>query len=475
MAKLIEITGKALSGEWGSDDTNGIGIPVLRTTNFTNEGVFGFVGMKRMAKLIEITGKALSGEWGSDDTNGIGIPVLRTTNFTNEGVVNYQNVVTRIITKPNISEKYLRSGDIIIEKSGGSDKQPVGRVIYYDGPENTYLFNNFTGLLRVKDLSKWFPKYTFYALFANYWRGGTRHFENKTTGLHNLKIDDYVSRFEISEVPLDQQMHICDMLDKVHFLIDSRKQQLTELDNLIKARFVEMFGDPVLDNLIKARFVEMFGDPVQNPFQWDTRLLLDMGYCKNGMNFHTGDSGIEMHCLGVGAFKDYATIDGTDHLPTISLNEVPPEESMLQDGDIVFVRSNGNKALVGRCVVVYPRNTPTTYSGFCIRYRLTSNEVNTSYLLRALKTDSMRKKMAGRGANIQNLNQQILATLNIPLPPMVLQEQFATFVEQVDKSKVVVHLLWFCRSNSLPSSNKSTNQKLSCRRLWMKRRFCLIV
>ena len=60
------------------------------------------------------------------------------------------------------------------------------------------------------------------------------------------------------------------------------------------------------------------------------------------------------------------------------------------------------------------------------------------YLLRVLKTASMRKKMAGRGANIQNLNQQILATLDIPTPPLELQEQFATFVKQIDKSKVVV-------------------------------------
>ena len=92
-----------------------------------------------MAKLIDITGKALSGEWGTDDEFGDGIPVLRTTNFTNEGVVNYNDVVTRTITKKNIDEKFLRKGDIIIEKSGGSDKFPVGRVIYFDGDENTYL------------------------------------------------------------------------------------------------------------------------------------------------------------------------------------------------------------------------------------------------------------------------------------------------------------------------------------------------
>ena len=207
-------------------------------------------------------------------------------------------------------------------------------------------------------------------------------------------------------------------MDKATELIALRKQQLEKLDLLVKSRFIEMFGDPV-----------------ENPFGWPTRPLLNMGYCKNGMNFHTGDSGIEIHCLGVGDFKDYSIIDGTDHLPKISLKETPPEESMLKDGDILFVRSNGNKALVGRSLVVYPRNTPTTYSGFCIRYRLTSGEVNRAYLLRVLKTDSMRTKMAGRGANIQNLNQQILATLDIPTPPIDLQEQFSTFVTQSDKSK----------------------------------------
>lgn len=198
-----------------------------------------------MTKLKDITGKALSGEWGTDDETGIGIPVLRTTNFTNEGIVNYENVVTRIITKKDISEKYLRPGDIIIEKSGGSDKQPVGRVIYFDGPEKAYLFNNFTGLLRVQDKNEWFPRYVFYSLFANYKKGGTRPFENKTTGLHNLKTDDYVSRCEITDVPVNKQITICSQLDQILKVIKLRRKELSDLDDLIKARFVEMFGDPV--------------------------------------------------------------------------------------------------------------------------------------------------------------------------------------------------------------------------------------
>lgn len=231
----------------------------------------------------------------------------------------------------------------------------------------------------------------------------------------------YLKNVQFGLIPMQQQIDIVEKLDKVEKLIVLRKEQLAKLDRLVKSRFIELFGDPV-----------------QNPFKWDTKPLLEMGYCKNGMNFHTGDSGIEMHCLGVGDFKDYSVIDGTDHLPTISLNETPPAESMLQNGDIVFVRSNGNKALVGRCLVVYPHDTPTTYSGFCIRYRLTSDEVKTAYLLRVLKTESIRKKMAGRGANIQNLNQQILASLDIPIPPMEIQEQFTSFIKQTDKSKLAI-------------------------------------
>ena len=220
---------------------------------------------------------------------------------------------------------------------------------------------------------------------------------------------------------LDEQKQITRILNKIVYVIDKRKKQLSKLDELVKARFVELFGDPVV-----------------NEKGWDTKPLLEMGSCKNGMNFHYEDTGVEINCLGVGDFKDYSIILDTSILPTVSLNEMPSADYMLQDDDIVFVRSNGNKALVGRSVAVYPGDIPTTFSGFCIRYRKTDEAVNIPYLLRVLKAESVRQKMAGRGANIQNLNQQILGTLIIPVPPMELQNQFAAFVEQTDKSKLEV-------------------------------------
>ena len=218
---------------------------------------------------------------------------------------------------------------------------------------------------------------------------------------------------------LTEQRQLAKKMDCIEQLIAKRRAQIECFDKLIKSRFIELFGDPVI-----------------NEKGWATKPLLEMGSCKNGMNFHYEDTGVEINCLGVGDFKDYSTIVDTSVLPTVSLNAMPSVDYLLKDDDIVFVRSNGNKALVGRSVAVYPGKVPTTFSGFCIRYRKTDETVKIPYLLRVLKTESIRKKMAGRGANIQNLNQQILGTLIIPIPPIDLQNQFAAFVEQTDKSKL---------------------------------------
>ena len=223
------------------------------------------------------------------------------------------------------------------------------------------------------------------------------------------------------ELPaIEEQKKIVQILESAQSVIENEERQIECFDELIKARFVELFGDPVL-----------------NEKGWITKPLLDMGNFKNGMNFHYDDCGVEINCLGIGDFKDLSVIDNTSQLPTVSLNEMPSEEYLLKDDDIVFVRSNGNKALVGRSVAVYPGDVTTTFSGFCIRYRKHDEVVTIPYLLRVLKMDSIRRKMAVRGVNIQNLNQQILGTLIIPVPPIELQNEFSDFVEQVDKSKVV--------------------------------------
>lgn len=224
----------------------------------------------------------------------------------------------------------------------------------------------------------------------------------------NLKI---LRNIDVPVPPLAEQQRIVRELQQVGALLANRRQV-----------------DEKLAELPKARFVEMFGDPVVNPMGWEKHRLDELGTCKNGMNFHNGDSGVELHCLGVGDFKNHSVITDCQILPKVSLNQIPSQDYLLKDDDIVFVRSNGNKDLVGRCLAVYPKNTPTTFSGFCIRFRADERSpITTEYLLSVLKTSGIRSMMAGRGANIQNLNQKMLSALPIPLPPLDLQRRFAAF------------------------------------------------
>ena len=179
----------------------------------------------------------------------------------------------------------------------------------------------------------------------------------------------------------------------------------------------------------------MFGSPIDNPRGWPTKGLTELGSCKNGMNFGARDQGVTIQSVGVGDIKELDYITDIGALTTLSLNEMPSDEYLLKDGDLVFVRSNGNKNLVGRCVAICSHGAPVTFSGFCIRFRKESEEVELDYLLRFLKLPEVRVKMAGRGANIQNLNQKILASLQIPIPPLELQQTYIEFVQQSDKSK----------------------------------------
>ena len=374
-----------------------------------------------MSKLIDITGKALSGEWGTDDETGNGIPVLRTTNFTNEGIVDYSNVVTRTITKKNIDEKYLKPGDIIIEKSGGSDKYPVGRVVFFDGPKDKYLFNNFTGLLRVRNTDKWYPRYVFYSLFGNYKKGGTKQFENKTTGLHNLKTDDYVARYEVPDMIYERQVLICNHLDKLLCIISKRKEQLQKLDYLIKARFVEMFGDPITNpkgwehitvgdvcsSIVRGPFgsalkKEFFVEPSDNTYKVYEQKHAIQKSADIGTYYITAEKFAEL--------KRFECLPG-DIL--MSCSGTMGELFQLPDGC--------ERGIINQALCKFTLNERILPICFLTYMRQTIGNLET------------------KGSGIQNIAAvSYVKAMPINLPTMDVQEKFADFVKQIDKSKVAI-------------------------------------
>lgn len=229
-----------------------------------------------------------------------------------------------------------------------------------------------------------------------------------------------VAEIEIPFPAFDDQIRIADLLGKVEGLIAQRKQHLHQLDDLLKSVFLEMFGDPV-----------------RNEKGWKIDSLGSYGSFKNGLNFGKGESGVTVRYLGVGDFKSKSALDDFDSLGFIELNELPAADYFLQDGDLLFVRSNGNRELVGRCMAVYPGAERVTYSGFCIRYRITDVSLLATYVAHLFRSAAFRRVLfqGGQGANIQNINQQILSGLPIPIPDEGLQNQFAVIVEKVEALK----------------------------------------
>lgn len=159
-----------------------------------------FVGFK--SQFIEMFGErtttpvgyyikdSFPGDWGKEDLDGTGVKVIRTTNFTNFGKLNLSEVVTRSIEERKIQKKQILKYDTILERSGGTADNPVGRVVLFEEDEQ-YLCNNFTQVLRFKDID---PRFAFYALFYFYQMNKTsiRSMGSKTTGIQNLNMSKYL-------------------------------------------------------------------------------------------------------------------------------------------------------------------------------------------------------------------------------------------------------------------------------------------
>lgn len=153
--------------------------------------------------------------------------------------------------------------------------------------------------------------------------------------------------------------------------------------------------------------------------------LRQLGSLKNGLNFSHSDDVANMKFLGVGCFKDNMILSEVADFADEHIDFEISEEYLLSNGDIVFVRSNGSKELVGRSIMVENIDYPVTFSGFCIRFRNMHTElVDNRFLLYYFRTTHFKQsllKYSNDSTNINNLNQEMLNAIRINAP--VIGEQ----------------------------------------------------
>lgn len=166
---------------------------------------------------------------------------------------------------------------------------------------------------------------------------------------------------------------------------------------------------------------------------WESICLSDIAEFSNGVNFRKESYGKGVKLISVSDFGNRFYPNYSD-LEEIKANVVRSSD-YLENGDIIFVRSNGNKELVGRCMLINDVPCKTTYSGFCIRCRVKDQaKVFPKYLAYYFKTNVFRQAIAGNtvGANIQNLSQGRLSSHCFNLPDLPTQHRIASILSAYD-------------------------------------------
>ena len=167
----------------------------------------------------------------------------------------------------------------------------------------------------------------------------------------------------------------------------------------------------------------------------------DFKYCnlgfiaefKNGLNYNATDFGNEVKFLGVGDFQNYLVLNDESMFSNIITDTEIEDDYYLKNGDIIFVRSNGSKELVGRAIMVDNIDFKVTYSGFCIRLRNKEpQKINSKFLLYFFRSDYFRNELQrlSQGSNISNINQDLLSHIKIPLVDIQFQESVVDFLNK---------------------------------------------
>ena len=247
------------------------------------------------------------------------------------------------------------------------------------------------------------------------------HLEKYFTGatIPHIYFRDYKNE-QFNLVSLDKQAEIIEILGKVESIILKRREELAELDNLVKARFVEMFG------IYPA-----------NQMGWETGKIRDtVADVRYGSSRPAVDGGkypyLRMNNITYGGELDLSDVKRID----VPENEL--DKCTVRRGDVLFNRTN-SKELVGK-TCVYDRDEMMVLAGFVIRVRV-NDRVLPEFLSAFLNTDFSKKtlsEMCKAAIGQANINAQEMQNIGLYLPPLELQRQFVQFKKQVDKSKVVV-------------------------------------
>ena len=334
-----------------------------------------------------------------------GIPFIRANNMKKNTVVWDDMKYISEEKHLELRKGHLKTDDVLIGVRGD-----IGKLAIVPTEFNNANINAQIALLRIEDKNIINPKYLLYALQEP---EVLKEIERNQTGsaLKQLPINK-LKEIKILIQPIEIQKKIVEVLDKAQELIDKRKEQIEALDELVKSKFIEMFGDLKSQKYMELNECTNFID-----YRGKTPTLSD-----NGIRI------INAKSVGRGVFK---YID--EYISEETYNSWM-KRGFPVTGDILFVTEGhtfGNvcripndlkKFAMGQRVITIQGNKGVINNAFLSQYMQTM----------AFKIDIDKYKT---GSSAQGIRSKELQKISVPVPPIKLQNQFAYFVKQVEKLK----------------------------------------
>lgn len=359
-----------------------------------------------MAKLGEICAFQSGGTPSKNKPEYFGgeIPWISTTAL-NGGKINEADAVAWITPKAirESAAKIVPANSIMVGTRVGIGKVAINTV-------EMSTSQDVISLIGI-DKDKWYKPYLCKLLLSK-----KDYFNSQARGatIKGIKID-VVANIDVPEIDYATQRKVAATLNKIDTLIVLRKQQLEKLDELIKARFVEMFGEPAA-----------------NPNRYKKKKLSEIAVYFNGLTYKPENVSDEGMIVLRSSNIQNGQLDFED---VVRVDCAVKEKFVVKENDILMCSRNGSSRLVGKVALIKNVWEPMSFGAFMMIIR----SDYYWYLMTYFQMASFREQIkAGTTTTINQITGRMLDSIMIPLPPVDVQNQFATFAERVDKQKQTV-------------------------------------
>ena len=376
----------------------------MSLNRFPQIRICGDEKMRQLLKDFAMIGAGQGAPQGDSNYCDDGIPFVKAGNLQEllEGkpITEIQKVSDEVAKKHKL--KLYPKGTILFAKSGMSCMKGYVYVL----PQDSYVVCHLACVTPNNEDISDYLKYYF-----NY------HKPNqlvKDAAYPSISLSD-IENLAIDIKPDSERNDIVSQLQHIETVISLRQKQLQKLDDLIKARFVEMFGDPQ-----------------SNPHGYKYAKLADIAIYFNGLTYKPENVAEEGTIVLRSSNIQNSQLDFAD---TVRVDCAIKERLMVQENDILMCSRNGSAKLVGKVALIKGIQEPMSFGAFMMIIR----SQYFGYLMTYFQLDAFRQQIkTGATTTINQITGRMLDEVTIPVPPMALVEQFAAFVEQTDKSKFVV-------------------------------------